>query len=525
MANFSKLCITDAGKRLLNLKLNTEEELSFTEMVMSERKYDMAVLEELTDLEGIRQRADIRKETRSENTVAVNGVFLNSGLEEGYFANTLGLYARLGSEVPVLFAAAAEQEVAAYMPAKSQTLSGMEIKLKITLENADQVTIRVDQSAMATVGDVLELENSMANHLADLDNPHRVSPAQLGIEEGANHYIHPNTHSAAMIDQDAGHRFVTDAQMQKWDGAYAQSTSYTDSQIAALINGAPGTLDTLGEIAKAMQDNAELLDVLDATIDKKADARHTHDDRYYTESEVNNLLGGKANSAHSHGNMANWEWKENGQPSFLWGSNTPGTGFVVSPNKLTVNSANHIGIYNVDNILHSGKYGIMHSGALEHWATIKENGQDFVTYVTGCFQFVSANLVNIYFDVLLRDGFGDKARTQHTHAFSVETLKMALGVNSLYWDIRQTTADCILGPNAITEIQGAGMNTILLAMNTMFTDCFSGFRATSDGRITRAYYEGTIHQAGNIYVCGPQASVKMRSGNIWRIKIIGASYT
>lgn len=83
MANFSKLCITDAGKRLLNLKLNAGDELSFVEMVMSERKYDMAVLEELTGLEGIRQRADIRKETRADDTIVVNAVFLNSGLEEG----------------------------------------------------------------------------------------------------------------------------------------------------------------------------------------------------------------------------------------------------------------------------------------------------------------------------------------------------------------------------------------------------------------------------------------------------------
>ena len=31
-----------------------------------------------------------------------------------------------------------------------------------------------------------------------------------------------------------------------------------------------------------------------------AASSHTHDDRYYTESEVNNLLNGKANSSHSH---------------------------------------------------------------------------------------------------------------------------------------------------------------------------------------------------------------------------------
>ncbi len=51
---------------------------------------------------------------------------MNSGLEEGYFANTLGLYACLGKEEPVLFAVAVEQAAAVYMPAKSQTLSGME---------------------------------------------------------------------------------------------------------------------------------------------------------------------------------------------------------------------------------------------------------------------------------------------------------------------------------------------------------------------------------------------------------------
>lgn len=29
---------------------------------------------------------------------------------------------------------------------------------------------------------------------------------------------------------------------------------------------------------------------------------HTHDDRYYTESEVNNLLGGKSDTSHTHSN-------------------------------------------------------------------------------------------------------------------------------------------------------------------------------------------------------------------------------
>lgn len=75
----------------------------------------------------------------------------------------------------------------------------------------------------------------------------------------------------------------------------------------------------------------------------KAGNGHTHDDRYYTEGEVNNLLAAKAASNHSHGNMGTWEWKENGQPAWLWSSNEPGAGFLTSPSKLSVGYANSAG--------------------------------------------------------------------------------------------------------------------------------------------------------------------------------------
>ena len=48
--------------------------------------------------------------------------------------------------------------------------------------------------------------------------------------------------------------------------------------------------------------NAKFTDTIydDTSIQNKL-TTHTHDDRYYTETEVNNLLNGKANSSHSHG--------------------------------------------------------------------------------------------------------------------------------------------------------------------------------------------------------------------------------
>ena len=39
-----------------------------------------------------------------------------------------------------------------------------------------------------------------------------------GIEENANNYVHPEHHTPDIITQDANNRFVTDAQIERWDG-------------------------------------------------------------------------------------------------------------------------------------------------------------------------------------------------------------------------------------------------------------------------------------------------------------------
>ena len=39
-----------------------------------------------------------------------------------------------------------------------------------------------------------------------------------GIADGANNYTHPNTHPASIIEEDASHRFVTDTEKTAWNG-------------------------------------------------------------------------------------------------------------------------------------------------------------------------------------------------------------------------------------------------------------------------------------------------------------------
>lgn len=60
------------------------------------------------------------------------------------------------------------------------------------------------------------------------------------------------------------------------DAALASAKSYTDQEIADLINSAPTTLDTLGEIATAMQENEDVVAALETAIGTKADSGHTH---------------------------------------------------------------------------------------------------------------------------------------------------------------------------------------------------------------------------------------------------------
>ena len=93
-----------------------------------------------------------------------------------------------------------------------------------------------------------------------------------------------------------------------------QITSEVTAKIAEIVANAPEDLDTLKEIAdwisthandaSAMntQINTNKNDIaaLQTSVTGKADTGHTHDDRYYTESEVDKKLAGKSNVEHTH---------------------------------------------------------------------------------------------------------------------------------------------------------------------------------------------------------------------------------
>ena len=100
------------------------------------------------------------------------------------------------------------------------------------------------------------LSDNLSLHLSDTANPHAVTKSQIGLSDV------DNTSDIA--------KPVSTLQQNAIDIAYASSNAYTDAKIAELIDGAPSTLDTLGEIAQSLQEGGGISDALDAAIGSKA---------------------------------------------------------------------------------------------------------------------------------------------------------------------------------------------------------------------------------------------------------------
>nr|WP_300819822.1 hypothetical protein [uncultured Acetatifactor sp.] len=132
---------------------------------------------------------------------------------------------------------------------------------------------------------------NLDGHIEDYNNPHKVTPEQLGLD------------STSDMDKP-----VSIAQQAALDELYQQLAAYTNQKIAGLINGAPESLDTLKEVADAIAAHKTIMDALDAAIGKKASAAefdsHTKDTtKHVTPTERTNWNDANTKK-HTHGNKS-----------------------------------------------------------------------------------------------------------------------------------------------------------------------------------------------------------------------------
>lgn len=93
----------------------------------------------------------------------------------------------------------------------------------------------------------------------------QITSHNADIEAHADILAEANNYTDGRILEEAGVRELGDTNTLK------SAKTYTDEEIAKLVNSAPETLDTLGELATALEENADVVEVLNDAIANKAD--------------------------------------------------------------------------------------------------------------------------------------------------------------------------------------------------------------------------------------------------------------
>lgn len=182
MAEFSKLITTQKGQALIAKVLaGTATEIDFTSISTSSTQYDVTDLEGLTELTNIQQTSLISSK-KITNSVAIElqTAFTNTDLTVGYYMRTLGLYAVDPDDGEILFAVTIETSGNCYMPPyNGVTVSGAMITLVTTVGNTDEVSLEVDPAAVATLGDINELQKQIDAVKQDITKQASITKATL----------------------------------------------------------------------------------------------------------------------------------------------------------------------------------------------------------------------------------------------------------------------------------------------------------------------------------------------------------
>ena len=168
-----ELVVTNKGKELITKLIEGSETINFTRIKTSIHDYSSDNLEDLTDIEEVRQESMISSVEKTDNTVVeVIAMINNNVLQEGYYIKTIGLYAKDSNDNEILYGVSIAGKYADYMPAYGgKTVSSISYKLITKVDNAEQVNIEINPAAIPTITQINELKQVVIE-FKDLTDEH-----------------------------------------------------------------------------------------------------------------------------------------------------------------------------------------------------------------------------------------------------------------------------------------------------------------------------------------------------------------
>lgn len=291
MPKFNTVITTDAGIELMTNSIAGKNQIEFVKLITGSGIYEedektIEVVKRQTELKEKRQEFGFSSmEITGENSILLKTIITNETLDEGYRLTEIGIIAKKsGDDEEILYSVAIADE-ADYIPTKDNPVEIIQ-EYYTKISNSVKVVIDTKMGSYASAEDMQrvlypeyqepeepeELEDgdsifsivgkikraisTLISHIANKDNPHAVTKEQIGLGKVDN---------TSDINKP-----ISTAQQIALQEQYTQLTGYTDQAIADLIGGAPTTLDTLKEIADAIEENETVVEALDAAIGSKA---------------------------------------------------------------------------------------------------------------------------------------------------------------------------------------------------------------------------------------------------------------
>lgn len=239
MAQFPILRLTHAGQEMAGMSQGGGK-LTFVRVELGDGQLkEEDSIEALTDLKRSVMQLPLQGYLNEGNGKArLRFVIDNSALTVGFHNREVGIFAKIDSGAERLYAYTNAGNYADWIPSKETPIDGDIVDLHIVIGNAANVTIQTVSGAYATK---IELEEHRT--ASELDHPEKSVHKK---------HLHQDAYESPAL---TGTPTVPTAGKGTNNGQIA-STAFVAQAIAALVNSAPGALDTLQELAAALGNDA-----------------------------------------------------------------------------------------------------------------------------------------------------------------------------------------------------------------------------------------------------------------------------
>ena len=274
MGVYKKAIITDAGEALRARAVAGEASMQFSHAKTSTYVYpDGTDLTKLTDLQEIRQTViPSNVQIANDTLISVRSLFGNEQINEAYLIQNVGVYATDG-ENEILFAVC-QAITPDQMPAYDGVApSSFIYNVQLTVSQATQISLVVNTAGTATTQDVLDLEQKKVN-----GNGGDISETVIAAtEESQVEYPVPAAGDSAKTVLGKVQKFFAD--IRNWMKGVCL--------LGQIVN---NCVTDNAKLPLSAAQGKILMDLYNVLNTKASKTGHTHDDRYYTEAEINSKL-------------------------------------------------------------------------------------------------------------------------------------------------------------------------------------------------------------------------------------------